>query len=110
MNQKYCLTLDLKNDPQLIEEYESYHKSVKPEILQSFRDAGIISMELYRWENRLCMIIEVDSSFTFEKKAEMDANNPKVQEWENLMSSFQQKLPGTAENEKWQLMKKIFET
>jgi len=52
----------------------------------------------------------VDSSFSFEKKAEMDANNPKVQEWENLMSSFQQKLPGTAENEKWQLMKKIFET
>jgi L-rhamnose mutarotase len=110
MIRRYCLTLDLKNDPQLIEEYEVYHKSVKPEILQSFTDAGIISMELYRWENRLFMIIEADSSFSFEKKAELDANNPKVQEWEKLMSTYQQNLPGSKENVKWQLMKKIFES
>jgi L-rhamnose mutarotase len=110
MNRRYCLTLDLKDDPQLIEEYEGYHKSVKAEILQSFTDAGILSMELYRWENRLCMIIEVDQSFSFERKAELDANNPVVQEWENLMSTYQQQLPGSSENGKWQLMKKIFET
>jgi L-rhamnose mutarotase len=110
MNRRYCLTLDLKNDPQLIEEYEGYHKSVKPEILQSFTDAGILSMELYRWESRLCMIIEVDQSFSFERKAEMDANNPTVQKWENLMSTYQQQLPGSTGNGKWQLMKKIFET
>lgn len=110
MNRRYCLTLDLKDDPQLIEEYEAYHKSVKAEILQSFTDAGILSMELYRWENRLCMIIEVDQSFSFERKAELDANNPVVQEWENLMSTYQQQLPGSSENGKWQLMKKIFET
>ncbi|MCL6258770.1 L-rhamnose mutarotase [Aquiflexum sp. TKW24L] len=110
MNRRFCLTLDLINDPQLIEEYEVYHQSVKPEILQSFRDAGILSMELYRWENRLCMIIEVDSSFSFERKAELDANNPKVQEWENLMSTYQQKLPNSKVNEKWQLMKRIFES
>ena len=108
MTNRYCLTLDLKNNPQLIEEYEAYHKSVKPEILQSFTDAGIISMELYRWENRLFMIIEVDSSFSFERKAELDKNNPKVQEWENLMSKYQKKLPGTTKDEKWQLMKMIF--
>lgn len=110
MNRRFCLTLDLKSDPQLIEEYETYHQSVKPEILQSFTDAGIISMELYRWENRLFMIIEADSSFSFERKAELDANNPKVQEWENLMSTYQQKLPGNQGNEKWQLMKRIFES
>jgi len=110
MNQKYCLTLDLINDPQLIEEYEVYHNSVKPEILQSFRDAGIILMELYRWENRLFMIIEVDSSFSFERKAELDANNQIVQEWEKLMSNYQQKLPGSKGEGKWQLMKKIFES
>ena len=110
MYRRFCLTLDLNNDPQLIEEYEVYHQSVKPEILQSFTDSGIISMELYRWENRLFMIIEVDSSFSFERKAELDANNPKVQEWEGLMSKYQQKLPGSTDGEKWQLMKKIFES
>jgi L-rhamnose mutarotase len=110
MNKRYCLTLDLKNDPQLIEEYETYHENVQPAILQSFTDAGIISMELYRWENRLCMIIEVDSSFSFEKKAVLDANNPIVQRWENLMSTYQQELPGSKGEGKWQLMKKIFQS
>jgi L-rhamnose mutarotase len=110
MKKRYCLTLDLINDPQLIEQYEVYHQSVKPEILQSFRDAGIISMELYRWENRLFMIIEAESSFSFERKVALDANNPIVQEWENLMSTFQQKLPNSKGNEKWQLMKRIFES
>ncbi|MCR9015645.1 L-rhamnose mutarotase [Aquiflexum gelatinilyticum] len=110
MNQKYCLTLDLINDPQLIEEYEVYHKSVKPEILQSFTDAGIILMELYRWENRIFMIIEVEPGFSFERKAELDANNQIVQEWEKLMSNYQQRLPGSNGEGKWQLMKKIFES
>jgi L-rhamnose mutarotase len=110
MNSRFCLTLDLINEPQLIEEYEGYHKNVPPEILQSFKDAGILSMELYRFENRLFMIIEADESFSFERKAELDANNPKVQEWEKLMSAYQQNLPYTEGTEKWQLMKRIFKS
>jgi L-rhamnose mutarotase len=56
------------------------------------------------------MIIEVDSSFSFERKAELDTNNQIVQEWEKLMSNYQQKLPGSKGEGKWQLMKKIFES
>ena len=46
--------------------------------------------------------------FTFENKAKTDAKNPIVQKWENLMSTYQEKLPGVKNGEKWQLMKKIF--
>ncbi len=109
MAKKYGLTLDLKNDPQLIAEYEQYHQSVWPEILQSIRDSGILSMEIFRWGNRLFMHLEVGEDFSFEKKAQMDDSNPKVQEWEALMWKYQQGLPGTAKGEKWQLMEKIFE-
>ena len=45
----------------------------------------------------------------FEKKAAMDAANPKVQEWENLMWKYQQALPSAKQGEKWILMNKIFE-
>jgi L-rhamnose mutarotase len=38
----------------------------------------------------------------------MDADNPKVQEWEQLMWKFQQALPGAKPAEKWMLMDKIF--
>lgn len=38
---RYALALDLKNDPSLITEYESYHKAVWPEILASITESGL---------------------------------------------------------------------
>jgi L-rhamnose mutarotase len=106
--QKYCLALDLKDDPQLIEEYEKYHQHVWEEIKKSIYDAGITNMEIYRTGNRLFMIMETNENFSFEKKAAMDNANQKVQEWERLMWKFQQPLPWAKEGEKWVLMEKIF--
>jgi L-rhamnose mutarotase len=107
-NRRYCLTLDLKNDPALIAEYEQYHERVWPEITKSIHDAGIENMEIYRLGTRMFMIMEVNESFSFEKKAEADRANPKLQEWERLMWKFQQPLPETKPGEKWLLMKRIF--
>ena len=107
---KYCLTLDLIDDPELIAEYEKWHSEgqVWPEIKESISDAGIISMEIYRSGNRLFMIIEAKDDFTFERKEIMDQKNGKVQEWEKLMWKFQQPLPFASPGEKWILMKEIF--
>lgn len=76
---------------------------------KSIQDAGIRNMEIYRVANRLFMIMEVDETFSFEKKQAMDAANSKVQEWEALMWKYQQALPFANPGEKWVLMKKIFE-
>lgn len=107
---RYCLALDLVDDPVLIAEYEQHHQNVWPEILSSIHDSGIHSMEIYRAGNRLFMIIVADPSFSFEKKGEMDRSNPKVQAWEKLMWKYQQALPVAKPGEKWILMEKIFET
>jgi L-rhamnose mutarotase len=106
--QQYCLALDLKDDPQLIAEYEAYHKAVWPEILESIRDSGITRLDIYRVQNRLFMILEANESFSFEAKAAADAANPIVQEWETLMWNYQQALSGEKPGEKWVLMQKIF--
>lgn len=105
---RYCFTLDLKDAPEMIAEYEEHHKRVWPEILESIKSAGIEVMQIYRWSNRLFMIMEVDNSFSFSEKARNDAANPKVQEWENIMWKYQQALPGTIDGAKWQRMDKIF--
>jgi len=105
---RYCLTLDLKDDPQLIAEYEAYHREVWPEIKKSITDSGITDMEIYRFDNHLFMIMETDNTFSFERKAEMDAVNRKVQEWEELMWKFQQPLKNAKPGEKWVLMDRIF--
>ncbi len=106
---RYCFALDLKYDPKLIEEYKKYHQEVWYDILDSIKETGIEQLEIYLVENRLFMIMEVNETFTFDKKAKMDANNPKVQEWETLMWNYQQALPTAKEGEKSMLMEKIFE-
>jgi L-rhamnose mutarotase len=105
---RYCLALDLKNDPLLIAEYEAYHKQVWPEIIKSIRDSLIESMEIYRVGNRLFMIMETLDSFSFQQKSQRDEDNVKVQEWEKLMWKYQQALPWAKPGEKWMLMEKIF--
>lgn len=109
MSRRYCLTLDLKDDPQLIAEYRRYHENVWPEIVKSIRDSGIVSLEIYLLGTRMCMVMEVSENFSFEAKAAADRSNPKVQEWEQLMWKFQQALPQARPGEKWLLMEKVFE-
>ncbi len=105
---RFCLALDLKDDPALIKEYEEYHTNVWPEIKKSITDAGITNMEIYRTGNRLFMIMETTEDFNFETKAAMDASNEKVEEWEKLMWKFQQPLQWAKAGEKWITMDKIF--
>ncbi|UXX81392.1 L-rhamnose mutarotase [Reichenbachiella carrageenanivorans] len=108
--QRYCLALDLKNDPVLIEKYKAYHAQggVWPEILESIKSAGITDMQIFCTGNRLFMIMEVSASFDSTQKAKADAENPKVQEWETLMDQFQLPLPWAKEGQKWVPMDQIF--
>jgi L-rhamnose mutarotase len=105
---RYCLTLDLKDDPALIAEYRKHHDEIWPEIIRSIKDSGIETMEIYLLGARMFMIMEVNESFSFEAKAAADRANPKVQEWEQLMWKFQRALPQAKPGEKWLLMERVF--
>jgi L-rhamnose mutarotase len=106
--QKFYYALDLQDDPDLIQQYIDHHKKVWPEIIKSIRESGILNMEIFHVANRLFMIIETNDSFSFEKKNTMDAENIKVQEWEDLMWKFQKALPNAIPGTKWQPMDSIF--
>ncbi len=109
MTRRFCLTLDLQNDPALIAEYRKYHEKIWPEITQSIRDSGIEDMQIYLRGTRMFMIMDVNEKFSFEAKARLDHANPKVQQWEELMWKFQQALPDAQPGEKWLPMERIFE-
>jgi|SRR5580658_7664306 L-rhamnose mutarotase len=109
MSRRYCLTLDLKDDPQLIAEYKKYHRKIWPEITARLKESGIEEAEIYLLGTRLFMILEVNDNFSFEAKARADQQNRKVREWEELMWKFQSPLPQARAGEKWLLMEKIFE-
>ena len=108
MHRRFCLTLDLKDNPSLIAEYKRHHEHVWPDIIQSIKDSGILDMEIYRLGTRMFMIMEVSEDFSFEANTEADRSNPRVQEWENLMWRFQKALPQARPGEKWMRMERIF--
>ena len=109
MMKKYCLALDLVDDKDLINEYKKLHEEVWPEIKEALVESGVHNMEIYHTANRLFMILETRSSFSWTKKKKIDSENHKVQEWENLMWNYQKQIPGGKPGEKWVLMDKIFE-
>ena len=109
MTRRWCLALDLQDDPVLIAEYSRLHREVWPEIATSIREAGIVGMEIWRTGNRLTMVMETDERFDPAAKAAADAANPRVAEWESLMWRFQQPLPWAAAGQKWVPMEQIFE-
>jgi len=106
---RYCLTLDLQDDPHKIAEYKRHHEKIWPEIRDSLYDAGVTDMEIYLLGTRMFMIMDVDNHFTMERKAELDAANPKVLEWEALMGNFQAVPKGADAVRRWSVMEKVFD-
>ena len=72
MSRRFCLALDLKDDPVLIAEYRKYHEKIWPEITQSLKDSGIEDLEIYLLGTRTFMIMEATLSFSFEERAKAD--------------------------------------
>ena len=106
---RHCLTLDLRNDAAKIAEYKRYHEKIWPEVRESLFAAGVLQMEIYLQGTRMFMIMDVSDNFSFDKKAQMDAANPKVLEWEALMGNFQAVPDGSDPVRRWQVMEKVFD-
>jgi L-rhamnose mutarotase len=105
---RFILFCDLHDQEDLIQTYENYHVKIPEAIEASIKDAGILSMEIFRAGNRMAMEIIAKEEFNFETKAQMDQDNPEVMAWEKLMSTFQQPIPVSQKNEKWVIGKQIF--
>jgi len=107
---RYCKTLSLKDDPQLIEDYKKVHApgAAWPEITQGMKDVGIVDMEIYIFGTRLFMIMDTVADFDHEKAMAELAKKPRQSEWETHVSRFQQSSAEATADEKWQLMERIY--
>jgi L-rhamnose mutarotase len=111
MNSKrYCKTLSLKDDAQLIEDYKKVHApgAAWPEITQGMREVGITDMEIYIQGTRLFMIMDTVEEFDHDKAMAELATKPRQSEWEAYVSRFQQSSAEATADEKWQLMDRIY--
>lgn len=107
---RYCMTLQLKDDPKLIEEYEEWHEAEKiwKEIPEGIRKVGILDSEIYRSGTTLFMILTVPTDFDFETQMGILAGLPRQAEWEDFMTKYQASKPGESSAEKWIKIKRVF--
>ena len=108
---RYCKTLKLEGDPELIEKYKKAHGigQIWPEIRQGMKEVGIIDMEIYIHGSTLFMIMDTVPDFDHEKSMKKLSTKPRQSEWEAHMSQFQLTSADASADEKWQLMERIFE-
>lgn len=107
---RYCQTLSLKDNPDLIAEYRRIHSKAEawPEIREGIRSVGILEMEIYIQGTILFMIVETPINFDWESAMERLAHLPRQKEWEDYVAKFQECAPGSKSSEKWKLMERIF--
>jgi len=107
---RYCKTLSLKDDAQLIEDYKKVHApgAAWPEITQGMKDVGILDMEIYIYGTRLFMIMDTIPDFDHDLDMKELATKPRQSEWEAYVSRFQQSSAEASADEKWQLMDRIY--
>ena len=107
---RYCQTLRLKDDPELIQQYVVAHSQSKawPEIREGIRKVGILEMEIYIRENQLFMVVETPLDFDWEQGMKQLALLPRQAEWEAYTALLQDCDPQASSAEKWKQMDRIF--
>ena len=107
---RYCQTLDLRDNPELIAEYRRRHGRdfIWPEIPQGIREVGILEMEIYILGTRLFMIVETPLDFDWDSAMARLNTLPRQQEWEEFMSEFQLAEANKSSAEKWRPMERMF--
>ena len=107
---RYCKTLSLEDDPQLIEEYKRVHmaNNTWPEITQGMIEVGILDMEIYIMGPRLFMIMDTIPEFDHDRDMGVLATKERQSEWEAFVSRFQKTSSDATADEKWQLMDRIY--
>lgn len=105
---RYCQTLTLVDDEELIAQYVEAHAHVWPEIIEGQRQVGILDMQIYRKGRQLFMIMDVKDDFDFARDMAKLSTLPRQAEWEAYVAQFQGCSADARSDEKWQLMEQIF--
>ena len=105
---RYCQTLTLKNEPELVSKYIEVHSHVWPEIIEGQHEVGILSMQIYAKDNVLFMIVDTKDDFDWDRDMARLATLPRQAEWEAFVAKFQGCSAEARSDEKWQMMDRMF--
>ena len=106
----FGLTLNLRDDPQVIERYKAYHRAVWPELLERAREQGILKSRIFLLGSRLFMYVETTDDFELSRALVPAAEeDPRVREWDDIMRGLQERVPEARSDEWWAEMELVHE-
>lgn len=107
---RYCQTMDLRDNEELIRNYREAHDKEHfwDEIKQGIRSVGILEMEIYILGTRLFMIVETPLDFDWDSAMQRLATLPRQEEWEAYVAQFQLCNENATSDEKWRMMERMF--
>lgn len=101
---RMVMTLELRNNKALIEEYKEIHAAVWPQIINNMDIMGIKDMEIYLLGSQAFLIMDTNQDFDLDKEGERWASFPREKEWQEYVAKFQKVDPKSKAVEKWKLM------
>lgn len=99
------LSANLVADTKLQQEYLDYHKTQFekwPEVSNGFCNASFQQLLVFKNGRQLMLVISIPKGKTLDELNPLTTkNNPRVDDWNKLMSKYQEGLPGTKKGETW---------
>lgn len=105
----FALTLDLKDDERLVAEYLEHHRHVWPQVLEALAGTGVEEIKIFLAGRRLFMVMVAPPGFSPEASFAEYRKNAVAGLWDELMKTYQQKLPGAAPQEWWMRLEPVFD-
>ena len=106
---RYVFTVNLKDEPHVVDAYLRHHREVWPEVQASLRAAGVEQMDIYLLGRRLVMMVELRQGLDYRTAFLRHASSsPRVAEWERLMKSLQEPAAEARADEWWAAMEPVF--
>ncbi len=105
---RFAMTVLLKDDPEIIRQYEEYHAHPWPAVIEGTRRCGMRRIFIYRYGRQLFMFMETEKTFDLDRDMPRFMDDPKAREWEELMRRFQEQVPGAPPGSTWVQMKAVY--
>jgi hypothetical protein len=105
------LTANLVADPKMQQEYLNYHATQFekwPEVSNGFCNAQFQQLLVFKNGRQLMLIISIPKGADLDKLNPLTSkNNPRVDDWNKLMSKYQEGIPGTKPGESWVFLRSV---
>ena len=105
---RFAQTVLLKDDPDIIEKYEEYHANPWPEVCEGTLRCGVERAFIFRFGRQLFMFIETPDDFDMKRDMPKYMEDPRAKEWDELMRSYQEPVPGAPAGSTWVPMEEVF--